>query len=182
MAVDIKFTLEESDLDYFRNVMKKAQGVAKNLNEQQILSNAKKLSNDVKGVVPEFVQSRLYKLNTMIAILEDEEWQAPDDERADVLAALAYFSETEDLIPDHVPTLGFLDDAIMIELVAQEFKDDIEAFEEFSAYREREQDRVGDETITRDQWLSAKRSELHSRMRARRLARHNGHSSHRALF
>jgi len=182
MAVEIKFTLEDSDLDYFRDVMKKAQSAAKSLNEQQILSNAKKLSEDVQGVVPDFVQSRLHKLITMIAIIEDEEWQVPDEEKADMLTALSYFSETEDLIPDHIPALGFLDDAIMIELVEQEFKDDIEAFEEFSAYREREQDRAGNETITRDQWLSAKRSELHSRMRTRRLARHKSPSSFRALF
>ena len=38
MAIEIKFELEESDLEYFRNVMKKAQSVAKNLNESQILS------------------------------------------------------------------------------------------------------------------------------------------------
>jgi uncharacterized membrane protein YkvA (DUF1232 family) len=41
---------------------------------------------------------------------------------------LAYFSDPEDSGPDHIPVLGFLDDAIMIELVVEELKDNIEAF------------------------------------------------------
>ena len=61
-------------------------------------------------------------------MIEDSEWKIPEEERADVLSALAYFSDPEDLVPDHIPVLGFLDDAIMIELVAEELKDDIEAF------------------------------------------------------
>ena len=182
MSLEIKFTLEDSDLGYFREVMSKAQQVAKNLTDEQILSNAKKLNEDVKGNVPEFVQTRLQKLNTMIAIIEDQEWQVPEQERSDILSALAYFSESDDLIPDHIPALGFLDDAIMIELVASEFNDDIEAFEEFCQYREREQDRAGDKTITREQWLSDKRRELHSRMRTRRLGRQGRSSSFKSIF
>jgi len=95
---------------------------------------------------------------------------------------LAYFSDPEDLVPDHIPVLGFLDDAIMIELVAEELKDDIEAFEEFCAYREREEGRSGEGTITREEWLDAKRRELHSRMRNRRSKRRGGRSSFRSIF
>ena len=70
----------------------------------------------------------------------------------------------------------------MIELVAEEFKDDFEAFEEFCAYRQREEGRSGDTAITREEWLDSKRHELHSRMRSRRSSRRSGRSSFRSVF
>ena len=182
MAFEVTFELKESDLDHFREVMRKAQSGAKNLSEEEILANAKKLSNEIKGNVPEFVSTRIKKLQTLVAMIEDSEWQIPDEERSDVIAALAYFSEAEDLVPDHIPVLGFLDDAIMIELVAEELGPDIDAFEEFCAYREREEDRAGDVTITRDEWLGAKRRELHSRMKKRRSSRRSSRSSFHSIF
>lgn len=182
MAFEVKFELTESDLDHFRDVMRKAQAGAKKLSDQEILLNAKSISQDIKGNVPPFVSERIVKLETLIAMVEDDEWKIPEEERADVLSALAYFSDPEDLVPDHIPVLGFLDDAIMIELVAEELKGDIEAFEEFCAYRKREEDRSGDATITRDEWLDAKRRELHSRMRNRRSTRRGSRSSFRSVF
>ena len=182
MAFEVTFELKDSDLDHFRDVMRQAQSGAQKLSEKEILTNAKHLSDDVKGGVPEFVATRIKKLETLVAMIEDDEWKIPDEERADVLSALAYFSDPEDLVPDHIPVLGFLDDAIMIELVAEELKDDIDAFEEFCAYRTREEGRSGDATITRDEWLDSKRRELHSRMRNRRSSRRSGRSSFRSVF
>jgi len=181
MAFEVKFELKESDLDHFREVMRQAQSGATKLSEKEILTNAKNLSDDVKGNVPEFVSIRIKKLVTLVAMIEDDEWKIPEEERSDVLSALAYFSDPEDLVPDHIPVLGFLDDAIMIELVAEELKDDIEAFEEFCAYRIREEGRR-DTTITREEWLDSKRRELHSRMRNRRSTRRSGRSSFRSVF
>ncbi|MFT5295868.1 MAG: uncharacterized membrane protein YkvA (DUF1232 family) [Colwellia sp.] len=182
MAFEVKFELTESDLDHFRDVMRKAQSGATELNEVDILTNAKNISQDIKGSVPEFVSDRIKKLETLVAMIEDSEWKIPAEERSDVLSALAYFSDPEDLVPDHIPVLGFLDDAIMIELVAEELKDDIEAFEEFCVYRSREEERTGDTTVTREEWLDSKRRELHSRMRNRRSTRRGRRSSFRSIF
>ena len=53
-------------------------------------------------------------------MLKDVGWPMPDSERQKAIAALAYFVDPYDLIPDRIPGLGFLDDAIAIELaVAQ---------------------------------------------------------------
>lgn len=182
MAFTVSFELKESDLEHFRNVMRKAKDGAKVLSEDQILANASDLISDVQGNVPTFVSERIKKLETLIAMIHDQEWKIPEEERKDVLSALSYFSEPEDLVPDDIPVLGFLDDAIMIELVSEDLKDDIEAFEEFCAYRLREQDRAGDETITREEWIDSKRRELHSRMRNRRSSRRGGRSSFRSIF
>ena len=182
MAFEVTFELKESDLEYFRDVMRESKSGVKNLTEAEILANAKSLSKDIQVDVPLFVSERIKKLATLVAMIEDSEWKIPDKERADVLSALAYFSDPEDLVPDHIPVLGFLDDAIMIELVVEELKDNIEAFLEFCNYRKREESRHSDETITRDEWLEAKRKELHSRMRNRRAARSSSRSGFRSVF
>ena len=54
-----------------------------------------------------------------------------------MLNALAYFAEPDDLIPDQIPGLGFLDDAIMVELVVRELRHEIEAYEDFRVFRDR---------------------------------------------
>lgn len=178
MALDITFHLQDSDLEYFRDVMRKAQSGVGKLDEKEILGKVRALSDEVKGEVPEFVTERLHQLDVLVDMIEDVEWQIPDEERNDVVSALAYFGEPEDLIPDHIPVLGFLDDAIMIELVVEDLRDNIEAFTEFCVYREREKSRRDPATITSDDWLDAKRRELHSRMRNRR-SRRSGRRSFR---
>ena len=117
-----------------------------------------------------FRSDRLGKLKVMTSMLTDSEWQLPEEETNRVLSALAYFSEPDDLIPDHIPGLGFLDDAIMVELVVRELKHEIQAYEDFCEFRSREEAKrkADDDEVTREQWLAGRRAELHSRMRRRR--------------
>jgi uncharacterized membrane protein YkvA (DUF1232 family) len=131
---------------------------------------------------PQFVRDRLGRLNTLIEMLEDEEWALPEAERARVHTALAYFAEPCDLIPDHVTALGFLDDAIMVELVVEELRPELDAYEDFCRFRTDETARRTAENtsagaadasapVTRKDWLDAKRQELHGRMRERGVSR-----------
>lgn len=173
MSLRVTFDLEESDLQHFRLIMNEARKTAANFSAEDIVASAKDLLQQVEAVrVPQFISERLERLKVMIQMLEDHEWRLPAAESTRVLNALAYFRDPEDLIPDHVPGLGFLDDAIMIELVVRELRHEMDAYRDFCDYRKRMAPRTSIKAkttdITRDQWLAERRKELQSRMRRRR--------------
>jgi uncharacterized membrane protein YkvA (DUF1232 family) len=166
----ISFELDEDDLKHFRLIMQEARQVASQLRPGDIVAAAEELLAAVEeSTAPGFIVNRLHNLKLMIQMLSDIEWRLPHQEATRVLNALAYFAEPEDLIPDHIPGLGFLDDAIMIELVVRELKHEIEAYRDFCEYRERLLKEQGHAAkISRENWLDERRKALQGRMRRRR--------------
>ena len=170
MTLRVSFELDENDLRHFRLIMREARKAAARLPPEDIVAAAEDLLKVIGDTgAPAFIRDRLERLRLMIDMLTDIEWRLPHQEATRVLNALAYFTEPEDLIPDHIPGLGFLDDAIMIELVVRELKHEIEAYEDFCSYRNRVRAEQGQRAgVSRDGWLEARRKELQSRMRRRR--------------
>jgi uncharacterized membrane protein YkvA (DUF1232 family) len=173
MPLQISIELSDSDLQFFVDASKRAQQKAANLSEAQITEAASKLLVDsAKTAIPEFIRARLTKLEAMINMVKDTSWGLSDDDRKRVVSALAYFAEPDDVIPDNVPVLGFLDDAIMIELCQRELQHEIDAYEDFVTYRHREANARGVDVaqvqMQRVDWLEAQRQELQARMRSRR--------------
>ena len=188
MTLRVTFELSEKDLKHFRAIMKEARAAAEEKDDAAIVAAAEELLQSVHDVaVPEFVSVRLGRLQTLIDMLHDDEWQIPAPNRGRVLSALAYFTEPDDLIPDHIPGLGFLDDAIMVELVARELKHEIQAYEDFCKFRdELKQRSTGRDPMSREEKLSARRKALHERMRRRvsrrRRSRRERGSKYTGLF
>jgi len=173
MSLRVTFELGDADLKHFRLIMKEAREAATEMPPDEILQAARGLLESVGNIeVPDFVSTRLRKIQTMIDMVEDNDWQLPEDETTRVMNALAYFGEPEDLIPDHIPGLGFLDDAIMVELVVRELRHELEAYVDFCHYRnaevERRRNKGNADEVTTEGWLVTRRTELHSRMRDRR--------------
>jgi uncharacterized membrane protein YkvA (DUF1232 family) len=185
MGLRVTFDLSDDDLKHFRLIMREARSTAARIAPEDIVAAAEDLLAAIgPSGAPAFIIERLEKLRLLIGMLTDLEWRLPHQEANRVLSALAYFTEPEDLIPDHIPGLGFLDDAIMIELIARELKHEIEAYQDFCDYRARVLEEHGGRVrVSRDQWLEDRRKELQTRMRRRKRSdRSAGRSRNISLF
>ena len=129
----VTFELEEQDTAYFRDLYRQAKQNASKLEPESIVKDAAKLVETVRQSprIPRFVAEAIATLEDMTQIILDKEYKAPQVVKNQVLAGLAYFANSEDLIPDHVPALGFLDDAIMVKLVEEEFKHELWGYRKF---------------------------------------------------
>jgi uncharacterized membrane protein YkvA (DUF1232 family) len=170
LPLRISFELDDDDLKHFRLIMQEARRAASQLPPEDIVAAAEELlASAESSTAPGFIVDRLRNVELMINMLSDIEWRLPHQEASRVLNALAYFAEPEDLIPDSIPGLGFLDDAIMIELVVRELKHEIEAYRDFCDYRDKLLKEQGHAArVSREGWLDNRRKALQVRMRRRR--------------
>ena len=134
----VSFELDERDANYFRGLYREAKKNAAKMDPDRIIRDAKKLVKHVQSStrVPAFVSEAISTLEDMTDIIQDESYKAPQSVQNQVLAGLAYFANPEDLIPDHIPALGFLDDAIMVKFVEEEFKHELWGYRKFRKFRD----------------------------------------------
>jgi uncharacterized membrane protein YkvA (DUF1232 family) len=171
MPLAISFELSDRDLEHFNQAIKAATFAAGSKTSEEVTAAAGKLLEEAGSLqLPDFIYERLDKLDALIAMVRDEGWALPDEDRQRVLSALVYFADPKDIIPDSVPVLGYFDDAIAIELCVRELRHELDAYEEFCDYRQGEAERRGmnPAAVGRADWLAARRDELQDRMHRQR--------------
>ncbi len=172
MTLKIVLELSDEDLDYYRRVMESVWKKNAKRAEKELVDGARRLLKQAtKAKAPEYVQSRLADLGVLITMLDDPEWPLEDDDRGRIVAAVGYFAVAKDMIPDKIPGLGFLDDALMAEIVMRELKPELEGYRDFCEYRDNETTLRGKTKVSRLDWLAAKRRQIFLRIKRRRRER-----------
>ncbi len=170
MPLDITFTLSDRDLERFKTIVSKSKsGAADNQGQAEIEKAAYKIVDvAMNSDLPDFIADRLLQLKVLLEMMRDEEWGMEEEDKARIISAMSYFADPIDLIPDHIPGIGFLDDAMFVEIVIRDLNAEIEAYNEFVEFRSAEEARISNEgndpDENREAWLSPKRDELHTRI------------------
>ncbi len=165
------FSLSEGDVVYFRRLFRRARKGVAGRDENAIIAAATTLIATVraKRELPLFLVEALTTLEDLLEVIHDEDYRPPKRIRNQVMSALSYFASPHDLIPDEIPVLGFLDDAIVIKFVEDEFRHELWAYRRFRKFRDGAEHRpwtkVASERLPRR--LGAMRKKLRAEVIAR---------------
>jgi uncharacterized membrane protein YkvA (DUF1232 family) len=175
MGLSVVFDLSDEDLDYFERIFSERRAGGGDVALHDVVEATGQLiaTARTRGAPP-FILGKLEELRPMIAMLTDEDWRLPPEDMVRVLSTLAYFADPEDLIPDDLPALGYLDDAVMVELARRHLQPEIDAYADFCSYRSTEiarREAAGEDAgrgVSRLEWLDARRRELQDHMHEKR--------------
>jgi uncharacterized membrane protein YkvA (DUF1232 family) len=174
MPLKIELELSDEDLAYFARVMDAVWKKNSKKPESELVAGARGLLKQArKSKAPEYVLKRLEDIGLLMDMLDDQEWGLEASERRRITAAISYFAAPKDMISDKVPGIGYLDDALVADLVIKELKHDLAGYREFCAYRDGES-KLSSKKVSRDGWLATKRKQLFERIRRRREAAQSG--------
>ena len=132
MALQFTIDIADEDFPFFLEAVQRAEQRASGKSAQEIVAAAEATfvsAQDAK--MPEFVRSRVSSVENLIAMVRDEGWALSDEDRSRVVGALTYFADPEDLIPDNIPVLGFLDDAAVLAWVLGQVRAELYAFRDW---------------------------------------------------
>ena len=171
MTMKIAFELTDRDLNFFREALKQSRHAVRDADESEIIDAIKDVLDEIRKnePLPDFVGVRIPQLESLISMLTDDEWHLPEGDRERLLATFVYFADPEDILPDHIPVIGYLDDVIIIELVVRELQHVRSAYDDFCQFRDDFDSKEGkdvDPVIRRDR-IDRRRQQLHHRMKRR---------------
>lgn len=171
LLMKLSFELTDRDLRYFRKAFRQSRNAVRYAEESEIIDAIRDVLRDIQAndPLPDFVADRIPIVETLIEMLVDDEWKLPKNERERLLAVFMYFGDPEDILPDEIPVIGYLDDVIIIELIMKDLRHVRDAYDDFCRFRSDFDVQHGDNldgAIRRDR-LDRRRQQLHQRMKRR---------------
>lgn len=171
MPLRISFNLGDADLKHFEEVAQQAQASTKELSAETVIAAARDVLDAAdKAHLAEFVKERFSRLRQVLSMAVDSQWPMGVQDHQRIINALACIGGVPE--PAGGAKAGFLDHAIMIELISRDLEHDLAAYRDFCKYRDslaNRRNRSGEDfSAQREQLLRQRRELLQARMHQRR--------------
>jgi len=125
----------------------------------------------MKGQESAFIKVRMRRACEMRSALKDPQWSIPAPLQAKMREIIAYIDDPSILIPNDVPTIGCLDDAILVDVAMDSLRGELEDYADFCRFRWSEAARlqVTEVETDLDQWLRERQRERRLELQLRRV-------------
>ena len=163
--VTITVDIDDQVKEHFNKFIEK-HGI--DVDPNDITQARKEIAGIRAGKSDGYILSQINNLESMIAMVEDKTWKIKKVNMEKINATIKYFVDEDDIIPDNIPGIGFLDDCIIIDSTMDDVCDELMEFEDFCRTR---LVYARDDEFTFEEWSKVKNQEATSRVRNRMLRR-----------
>lgn len=128
-------------LAHFNAMLRTIHAAAPRVDADALVSLARRLQTEPVEMAVSVVTERIGRVQVLRQMLRDAAWPVAPDLRVRARLLLTYVDTHEDLIPDGVNLIGYLDDALMVELCWPRFEAEVQNYRSFCAFRAEHGDR-----------------------------------------
>lgn len=163
--VTITVDIDDQVKEHFNNFIEE-HGI--DIDPDDIVQAKKEIAKIRTGNADLYILNQINNLEAMMSMVEDKVWNIKKVNMEKINATIKYFVDEDDVIPDNIPGIGYLDDCIIIDSTMDDVCEELAEFEDFCRTR---LVYAHDEDFSFDDWGKIKNQEATSRVRNRMLRR-----------
>ncbi len=166
--------LKEDELHRFNGVVQKLAPNHDGFSADQVAGAARRvLRAAAKGQESTFIKVRMRRAGEIRAALSDRQWEIAEPLAESMRDLVRYLDDRHGLIPNDLPIVGLLDDAILVDVAMDSLRSELDEYADFCRFRVAEAGRQ-DIAVTavdtnREQWMFERTQERRLEQQLRRV-------------
>lgn len=151
----------ETELTLFNELLLRLDLRRQPLARDQLVSAARELAHDTDGSrAAPCIHQRMRRAGAIDLMLRDAGWRTAEALVNPATLLVRYVRNDGDLIPDGLPRVGRLDDAILVDAAWTSLADEVRSYLDYCRLRQLERGLGNDDGFGRDEWELARAAEV----------------------